>query len=508
MEYDVAFSFAGEDRKYVEAVAQELIKSGIRVFYDNFETVNLWGKDLYTHLQNVYQKQAKYTVIFISENYAKKLWTNHERKMAQARAFTESREYILPARFDDTEIEGITSTIGYIDLRNFTPQDFSNLIRQKVDPEKFQTLVKDRLAFTVPIAINISNEISKFIDKTEASKTRFREGLSKVADNIYYDLGVSLPNFQLNIKEDYTDNKYYILLKEVPVSLGNLYLDRLYINDSAENIRVFDIDAENVNYPTSLCPGAWIPAEQRHIAETAGLKVWEPADVILLHLSRILHRYAHDFIGIEEAQGYLDFVSRAMPKLVEETIGRIITIHQYTDVLQRLVQEGISIRDMKSILDALSEWGRIEKDPVMLTEHIRAAMRRYISFHYARGSDTLFVYLLDPEIEDIIRGAIRRTSTGYFLSLDPVIAHDIVDAIRLEIGDIPPTAQPPVIVTDMELRRFVRKIVELEFSNLAVLSYQELAPEIDIQPIGRILIPSTGKDSANPENDSVDELAK
>jgi type III secretion protein V len=139
----------------------------------------------------------------------------------------------------------------------------------------------------------------------------------------------------------------------------------------------------------------------------------------------------------------------------------------------------------------LSEWGRIEKDPVMLTEHIRAAMRRYISFRYALGSETLFVYLLDPEIEDVIRGAIRRTSTGSFLSLDPTIAHDILDAIRREIADQPPTAQQPVIVTDMELRRFVRKMVELEFQNLSVLSYQELTPELNIQPIGRISMRSS-----------------
>lgn len=131
-QYDVALSFAGEDRKYVEEVATELKRLGVRVFYDKFETVNLWGKDLYTHLQDVYEKQAKYTVVFISVHYAKKLWTNHERKMAQARAFTEPSEYILPARFDDTEIKGITKTIGYIDLRQCSPKEFSTFIFEKI----------------------------------------------------------------------------------------------------------------------------------------------------------------------------------------------------------------------------------------------------------------------------------------------------------------------------------------------------------------------------------------
>jgi type III secretion protein V len=175
-----------------------------------------------------------------------------------------------------------------------------------------------------------------------------------------------------------------------------------------------------------------------------------------------------------------------VPKLVEEVVPKTLSVAQVNDVLQRLVQEGISIRDLKSILEALSEWGRVEKDATQLTEYVRAAMRRYISFRYAGIRETLFVHMLDPEIEDVIRGAIRRTSTGTYLSLDPNIAHDILEAIRRELEPLPPTAQKPIIITDAEVRRFVRKMVELEFPELTVLSYQELAPELNIQPVGRI----------------------
>lgn len=123
------------------------------------------------------------------------------------------------------------------------------------------------------------------------------------------------------------------------------------------------------------------------MAELAGLKVWEPVEVITLHLSHVLKKYAHEFVGIQEAQAFLDFAARGVPKLVEEVVPKVITIHQFTDVLQRLVQEGISVRDIKTILDALSEWGRIEKDPVMLTEYVRSSMKRYISFRYTGGRD-------------------------------------------------------------------------------------------------------------------------
>jgi hypothetical protein len=140
-EFDVALSFAGEDRKYVEKVASFLQKSGLNVFYDKYEKANLWGKDLYQHLDKVYQQTSKYVVIFVSKHYAKKLWTSHELKSAQARAFSENEEYILPARFDDTEIPGIRKTIGYIDANEHTPSEFAKLILEKLSSFRLENIL-------------------------------------------------------------------------------------------------------------------------------------------------------------------------------------------------------------------------------------------------------------------------------------------------------------------------------------------------------------------------------
>ena len=133
-EYEVALSFAGEDRRYVEMVAEFLTAAGITVFYDRYETADLWGKDLYTHLSDVYQRKARYMLMFVSADYAKKLWTTHERKSGQARAFQDADEYILPARFDDTEIPGLLSTTGYIDLRHHSPAEVAILVAKKLRP--------------------------------------------------------------------------------------------------------------------------------------------------------------------------------------------------------------------------------------------------------------------------------------------------------------------------------------------------------------------------------------
>lgn len=132
MEFDVCLSFAGEDRTYVRAVADELVGRAVRVFYDEYEEATLWGKNLYTHLDDVYQRQARYCVMFVSEHYVRKFWTAHERESAQARALVEPREYILPARFDRTEVPGLRTTTAYVELQDRAPASLAALICKKL----------------------------------------------------------------------------------------------------------------------------------------------------------------------------------------------------------------------------------------------------------------------------------------------------------------------------------------------------------------------------------------
>ena len=130
--YDIVLSFAGEDRDYVERVAEFLNGKGVVVFYDRYEEATLWGKDLAEHLESVYRQQARFCIMFISRHYADKVWTRHERRAALARAMAERSEYVLPARFDDTEIPGLSPTVGYKDLKDTTPEGLGELILQKL----------------------------------------------------------------------------------------------------------------------------------------------------------------------------------------------------------------------------------------------------------------------------------------------------------------------------------------------------------------------------------------
>jgi hypothetical protein len=132
--YDVALSFAGEQRAYVQKVAAALRRRGIRPFYDDYEKAALWGKDLYEHLDWIYRKAARYCVLFASKDYAEKVWTTHERRSAQARALRSNQEYVLPVRFDDTEIPGLPPTIVCIDAHSLSPGKLAGLISDKLGP--------------------------------------------------------------------------------------------------------------------------------------------------------------------------------------------------------------------------------------------------------------------------------------------------------------------------------------------------------------------------------------
>lgn len=209
--YDVALSFAGEDRAYVEQVAESLRTLGIRVFYDVYEEAVLWGKDLYVHLREVYQCHSRFTVMFISKHYAAKLWTSHERQSAQARAFGESREYILPARFDDSEVPGLPPTVGYIDLRKKSPLELS-------------TLIVEKLRTTSTNYIDISRH--RLIEQGQISQgeAEFRSTLHE-ADQ-YSDLRIAVNPLQYATIGEFLDEMYSYYLSSYfePFTYGKYWL--------------------------------------------------------------------------------------------------------------------------------------------------------------------------------------------------------------------------------------------------------------------------------------------
>jgi type III secretion protein V len=343
----------------------------------------------------------------------------------------------------------------------------------------------DSYALTLPVIIECGKGLSAEIQKAQKGQSFVDQMIPKMRQALYSDLGVRFPG--VHVRTDSLvlgSDEYSIHLNEVPIVRGKVIENYLLTNESEENLKRYNLAFET--YKNSLgLPSLWVDSKNKELLDKAGVKYWNSLEVMILHLSYFFRHYANEFVGIQEVKSMLEFVEKSFPDLVKE-VTRLIPLQKMTDIFKRLIQEQVSIKDLRTVLEALSEWAQTEKDTVLLTEYVRSSLKRYISYKYSQGQTVLSVYILDPEIEDIVRGAIKQTSAGSYLALDPDSVQLILQGVRSTVVPPPPGGQPPVLLTAIDVRRFVRKLIEMEFSDISVVSYQEIVPEIRIQPLGRI----------------------
>lgn len=343
----------------------------------------------------------------------------------------------------------------------------------------------DNYSLTLPVILECGKGLTAEIIKAQKGQSFIEQMIPKMRHALYADLGVRFPG--IHVRSDSPilgPDEYSIQLNEVPIVRGKVIPNHLLTNETEENLKRYNL--AYTSYKNSLgLPSLWVNEKYKDLLDKAGIKYWNVLEVMILHLSYFFRYYANEFVGIQEVKAMLEFVEKSFPDLVKE-VTRLIPLQKMTDIFKRLIQEQVSIKDLRSILESLGEWAQTEKDTVLLTEYIRASLKRYISYKYSQGQTVLAVYILDPEIEDMVRGAIKQTSAGSYLALDPDTVQLILQGVRTTVAVPPPGGQTPVLLTAIDVRRFVRKLIEMEFTHIAVLSYQEIVPEIRIQPLGRV----------------------
>jgi type III secretion protein V len=238
----------------------------------------------------------------------------------------------------------------------------------------------------------------------------------------------------------------------------------------------------------------WIRRADAAQARNAGVDVAEGAEIIAAHTEALLRRYAYEFVSIQETRALLDSLEASHPQLVEELVPKPVRVDLLAEVLGRLVEEGVNIRHMADILPVLASWLKTEKDPVLLTEYCRMALKRQITYQFCGTSGSLSAIVVDPEIEQVVAEAIQRTESGSYLALEPDLSREILAAAHEAVEPTLAAGEPAVLVTSMETRRFVRKLLEVELPGVTVLSYQELAPDLEIRPVARMEL-GTGSDA-------------
>jgi type III secretion protein V len=338
----------------------------------------------------------------------------------------------------------------------------------------------DAFAPTVPLLVDMQTDLEKAF-----SSQLLNDELVKVRRALFEDLGIIFPGISLRFNDTLPPENYSIMVAEIPVSQGRLRPNFLMVREATENLTALSIPFETDKKFLPNIPTIWTSADLKPALANAGIAFLEPTQLLSYHIAMVLKKYASEFIGIQETRVLLTDMEARFPELAKE-VQRVMPIHKIAEILQRLVGEEVSIRNLRSVMEALIEWGQKEKDSVMLTEYVRVALKRHISFRHSSGQNILPAYLLAPAVEDTVRGAVRQTSGGSYLALDPGISRQLLENIKSTVGDLSRSMQRPVLLTSMDIRRYLRKMIEQDLYELPVLSYQELTQEINIQPLARV----------------------
>lgn len=357
---------------------------------------------------------------------------------------------------------------------------------QEPDPsaeEATNTNTQEAFSITVPLILELPPEL-----ESELASESFNSKLIQVRRGLYHDLGVPFPGIHLRFNKSLANGTYHILLQEVPICTGQYKMGSVLTKETPQQLDILSIPYEQTEAFLPRLPSTWVSSTYMPQMDKAKVGYLDTVDVFSFHTSVILRRYAGEFLGIQETKYLMDQMEATYSEIIRE-IQRLLPVQKTAEVLQRLVQEDISIRNLKVIFQTLIEWSQKEKEPVLLVEYVRSSLRRYISYKFSSGNNILPAYLLEPEVEEMVRKSIRQTSSGSYLALEPEVAQKLVGSIKSLVDQSAAGTHQPVILASMDVRRYLRKLIELELYDLPVLSHQELTEEITIQPLGRIHLP-------------------
>lgn len=337
----------------------------------------------------------------------------------------------------------------------------------------------------VPVILEAGELLSNIITNKvkQANNLDFMEQMiPKMRAALYNDTGIVFPGIHFNVfNASLPKNEFAILLNEIPNINIKLLENHIIVNETNETLDMYKIQYTKENNPLGL-PSCWVNESSKSTLDNLSIKYWSIPEFVLLTLTLFYTKNSASFIGIQESKGLISFAEQEYPDLVKE-VTRLLPLQKVSEIFKRLAAEEVSIKDARSIFEALIENAQSEKNPAILTEYIRAYMNKYITYKASRGKSSVPAYLIDPGTEDIIRSSIKETSDGSYLALNPEHGQQIIASAKKIISM---SSSPQVIVTSMDIRRFVYKMLFTDFPKIMVISYQELLPNINIQPLGHI----------------------
>lgn len=337
-----------------------------------------------------------------------------------------------------------------------------------------------------PVLVEITDNARNYLIPDELNRN-----LINVRRNFYRDMGVIVPAVSLRMRGDLGDDAYKISFQSLPVGEGLLGLNKVFVKHSTQALESMHVPYEQGKNFLPGVPTIWVEKNYSSQLSDHDVRTMEPTGILAFHLEYLLKMHASQFIGVQEVHSlFTKLEASGYGELIKET-QQHVPLPKIADVLRRLVDEQISIRDLRQILETLVEWGENEKNTATLTEYVRAGLKRQISHSFTYGSHVLPVYLLDPGTENLIQQSIRQTPTGTHLALDDETSERFRSALmdnEEQARGIHDLSARPVLLTSIELRRYLSNHLASISAGIPVLSFQELTRQVKLRPVGRIQI--------------------
>lgn len=338
-----------------------------------------------------------------------------------------------------------------------------------------------------PVALEVSASLEPFARGGTPAGDKLRGSLASARDAAAFATGVPIPAVDLRVVPALAEGTYRILLYDVPFGTGRLFEDRVLALGAPAALESLGEAASAAEVAWSRRAAAWFPRERAEQARAAGCTTHEPAEVLAEHLRVVLTRHAAQLLGHQEVQDLLDRLEESAPALVRAATPKPLPLDRLVALLKILVEEGISIRDLRRVLESAVQHGA-EKDPYLLAERVRADLKRPITAALTGGAPRIRVLLVAPEVEDVLRDAIRDLGDGPRMIIDPDTAEAVVRSARDAAAAWPADGGPPVVLTQPEIRRHLWRLLDLDLPDVRVVSYRELDPAVRIEPAGKIAV--------------------
>ncbi|MBQ3030298.1 MAG: flagellar biosynthesis protein FlhA [Agathobacter sp.] len=301
---------------------------------------------------------------------------------------------------------------------------------------------------------------------------------------IALELGTVVPIIRLRDNIQLNPNQYIIKIKGIQVTEGEILFDHYmamnpgYVEEEITGIPSFE--------PSFHLPAIWITESQRERAESLGYTVVDAPSIIATHLTEIIRTHIAELLTRQDTQNLVNNLKESNPVLVDELVPKMLGLGDVQKVLQNLLSEGISIRDLLTIFETLADHATGTRDTDVLTEYVRQALKRAISNKYFPANEVTSVVTLDPKIEQEIMSSVKQTEQGAYLTLDPEKTRAIMDSVQTEIAKLESIGKMPIIITSPIVRMYFKKLTEDYFKDLIVISYNEVESNVELQSVGMV----------------------